>query len=258
MDVRFTADPATTVAYAQLLAYVVIGVAAVVLLYYLAQYVTHVLADGAATDWWYLFVGVGAGVVYAVAGIGTLALEAPWLEPFVDGAILFFILFLALGIRAMYLTEPGGRRRSSRLPVWVDYAVIAAFVAAWWGTYLVDVAWTRPVVAVGWMLTSAWAIFYGVQAVRRHEGTTLSALTRHLLPTVIGVVLVVFADLLVGVTATSAAAAEAVWLVGTTLVGAFLFNTAVAIRQQGGELERMYDWTTWREQQFEGEREYDE
>ncbi len=40
-------------------------------------------------------------------------------------------------------------------------------------------------------------------------------------------------------------------LVGTPLVAAVLFNTAVAIRQQGGELERLSDWTTWCEQSFD-------
>ncbi|WP_049925900.1 hypothetical protein [Halopiger goleimassiliensis] len=252
MTVRFAADdPGTTVAIAQLLAYLVIGGTAAVLLYYLAQYVRHVLADGSGYQSWYLFVGVGAGVVYAVAGIGSVLLESTWIDSFVDGAILFFILFLALGIRAMYLADPGGVGRSSRLPVWVDYAVVAVFVAAWWGTFLVDTTWTRPVVAVGWILTSIWAVGYAVLAVRRHEGTTFAALTRHLLPTIVCVVAVVFVDLLTRFAGAYVAVADAVWLVGTTLVGAFLFNTAVAIRQQGGELERLYDWTTWREQRLE-------
>lgn len=253
MNVPLTVDdPASSVAIAQLLAYLVVGVTAIVLLYYLAQYVRHVLADESSYEWWYLFVGVGAGVVYAVAGVGSILLDAAWLEPFTDGAVLFFILFLALGIRAMYLADPGSGQRSSPLPVWVDYAVIAVFVGAWWGTYLLEDAWTRPVVAVGWVVTSVWAVGYGVRTVRAHEGTTIAALTRHLLPAIVCVVLVVFVDLVTAFV-DGVALAEAVWLVGMTLVGAFLFNTAVAIRQQGGELERLYDWTTWREQRLESD-----
>ena len=58
-------------------------------------------------------------------------------------------------------------------------------------------------------------------------------------------------DLARSVTAVDGAAVEAVWLVGTVLVAAFLFNTAIAIRQQAGEVDRMYDRTTWRQQSLE-------
>lgn len=244
-------DPATTVAIGQLFAYLAIGVAAVVLLYYTVVYVRDVLAADVTDAHWFLFVGIGAAILYAVGGVGTLLTDAGWLSVFVEGAVLFFILFLALAIRAMYHAERSGSDRSRLLPAWADYAIIAIFVAAWWGTFLVDVDWTRPVVAVGWVLTSAWAILYAVQTVRVHEGTTLAALTRHLLPAIVVVAAVVFVDLLSSYADGYGALADATWTVGTTLVAAFLFTTAVAIRQQGGELERMYDWTTWREQSLE-------
>ena len=244
-------DPETTVAIGQLFAYLAIGVAALVLLYYTSAYVRDVLAADVNEAQWYLFVGLGAAIVYATAGIGTLLLESDWLGLFVEGAVLFFILFLTLGIRAMYHAERPGEGRSRVLPAWADVAVIAVFVAAWWGTFLVDTDWTRPVVAAGWILTSAWAILYGVQTVRVHEGTTLAALTRHLLPAIVVVVAVVCVDLVTSYLTGYGALADAAWIVGTTLVAAFLFTTAVAIRQQGGELERLYDWTTWREQSLD-------
>ncbi|ELY52516.1 hypothetical protein [Natronolimnohabitans innermongolicus] len=244
-------DPETTVAIGQLFAYLAIGIAAIVLLYYTSIYVRDVLAADVSEAKWYLFVGIGAAVVYAAAGTGTLFFETEWLALFAEGAILFFILFLALGIRGMYHAERSGAGRSRLLPAWADVVVIAVFVAAWWGTFLVSTDWTRPVVAVGWVLTSAWAVLYGVQAVRVHEGTTLAALTRHLLPAIVCVVAVVFVDLVTSYLDGYGALADAAWIVGTTLVAAFLFNTAVAIRQQGGELERLYDWTTWREQSLE-------
>ncbi|MFD1563402.1 hypothetical protein ACFR99_07565 [Haloarchaeobius amylolyticus] len=244
-------DPATTVAIGRLFAYLAMGVAAVVLLYYAVIYIREVLAVEATTEQWYLLVAVGAAIVYAVAGIASILLEPAWIGRFVDGAILFFILFLALSIRAMYYDQPAAGDRSPLLPAWADYVVIGGFVAAWWGAFLVETSATRLVVAVGWVVTSAWAVLYGVRAVRVHEGTTFAALTRHLLPAIVCVTAVVFVDLLTNHLSGYEALADAIWLVGTTLVAAFLFNTAVAIRQQGGELERLYDWTTWREQSFE-------
>ncbi len=244
-------DPATTVAIGRLFAYLAIGIAAVILLYYAIVYVREVLAVDATTEQWYLTIGIGAAIVYAVAGVGSILLEPDWIGRFVDGAVLFFILFLALAIRAMYHDQPTARDRSRLLPAWVDYVVIVGFIAAWWGAFLVESSSTRLVVAVGWVVTSAWAVFYGVRAVQVHEGTTFAALTRHLLPAIVCVAAVVFVDLLTSYLDGYGALADAAWLVGTTLVAAFLFNTAVAIRQQGGELQRLYDWTTWREQSFD-------
>ncbi|OLZ39815.1 hypothetical protein A6E15_01920 [Natrinema saccharevitans] len=244
-------DPATTVAIGRLFAYLAMGVAAVVLLYYALIYVREVLAVEATTEQWYLLIGIGAAIVYAASGVASLLLEPEWIDRFVDGAILFFFLFIALAIRAMYHDQPAAGDRSRLLPAWADYVVIAGFVAAWWGAFLVQTASTRLVVAVGWIITSAWAVLYGVRAVQVHEGTTFAALTRHLLPAIVCVTAVVFVDLVTNHLAGYGALADAAWLVGTSLVAAFLFNTAVAIRQQGGELERMYDWTTWRDQSFD-------
>jgi hypothetical protein len=244
-------DPATTVAIGRLFAYLATGVAAVVLLYYAGIYVREVLAFDAATEQWYLLIGIGASIVYAVSGVASLLFEPDWIGLFVDGAVLFFILFLALAIRGMYHAQRTDSERSRLVPAWIDYVVIVVFIAAWWGTFLVERTSTRPVVAVGWIATSAWAVRYGVRAVRVHEGTTFAALTRHLLPVIVCVAAVVFVDLLTSSLVGYGALADATWLVGTTLVAAFLFNTAVAIRQQGGELQRLYDWTTWREQSLD-------
>ncbi len=241
-------DAETTVLFARLFAYLTIAGAATVLLAYLVGYVRYVLAEGFRYEWGYLAVGVGAAIVYGVAGIASQLVFDPWLDVFVEGAVLFFILFVALGIRAMYHVQRSGERSSALLPVWVDYLVIAFFIVAWWAGFFAGGAWTRPVVALGWVGASIWAVLYGVQTVRVHEGTSLAALTRHLLPAVLCVVAVVLTDLLSGPAGLDRAFVDAVWLVVTVLVGAFLFNTAVAIRQQGGAVQRMYDWTTWRQQ----------
>jgi hypothetical protein len=61
----------------------------------------------------------------------------------------------------------------------------------------------------------------------------------------------VITDLVTSLTNISPGIVDALWLVGTVLVAAFLFDTAVTIRQQEGEVERMYDRTTWRQQSVE-------
>lgn len=243
-------NAASTVGAANLLAYTAIVVSAVVLLAYLIGYVRHVLA-AETVEWWYIAVASGAAVVYGTTGIATAFTDETWLSVFADGAVLFFILFLGLGLRALYHAERSPSERTRLVPAWIDYLVVGAFVGAWWLGFLVEADWTRLVVAAGWLLASGWSVLYGVQTVRVHEGTTLAAITRHLLPAVVCVVAVVFADLGATLLGVTEAQVDAVWLVGTVLVAAFLFNTAVAIRQEGGQLQRMYDWTTWRQQSLD-------
>ncbi len=232
------------------LAYSVVAVGSVVLLYYLLAYVRHVLANPDDRSWLLLGVGIAAGAVYGVAGVAAMATESAWLGTFAEGATLFFILFAALGIRQMYFMGYADSESPRALPAWVDSLVIAGFVASWWTGFLVEHQLIRLVVVVGWVGASLWALYYSVLAVRKHEGTSIAALVRNLLPAIIAVAAVVFADVL-GTYAGVPAAVDALWIVGTVLVGTFLFTTAIAIRQQGGEVERMYDWTTWREQTLE-------
>ncbi len=243
-------DPASTVLFMRLFAHASIAVSAAILLAFLGVYVRRVLADDFEYEWGYLAVGVGAATVYGLTAVAADLTDTGWLVAFTEGAVLFFILFVALGIRAMYHAD-NSADDGRLLPVWVDVLVVVGFVAAWWVGYFAAGEWTRPVVAVGWIGASAWALFYGVRTTRSHEGTTFSALTRHLLPAVFCVVAIVMTDLLRGVGGIDPGMAEAVRLVGTVLIAAFLFNTAVVIRQQAGEVARMYDRTTWRQQRLE-------
>ncbi len=243
-------DPAGTILITRFLAHASITVAAVILLTFLGVYVRRVLAEGFEYEWGYLAVGIGAAILYGIAGIATDLTGYEWLAAFTEGAVLFFILFIALGIRAMYHADrPDSADRL--LPVWIDGLVIVGFVAAWWIGYFAAGEWTRPVVAVGWIGASVWAVFYAVRTTQTHEGTTFSAITRHLLPAIVCLVAIVLTDLARSIVAIDGSIVEAVWLVGTVLVAAFLFNTAVAIRQQEGEVERMYDRTTWRQQELD-------
>lgn len=243
-------DPTGTILYTRLFAHGAITLAAGILLVFLGIYVRRVLAEGFEYEWGYLAVGIGAAMVYGVAGIATDLTGHAWLAAFTEGATLFFILFIALGIRAMFHADSSNASADRLLPVWADGLVIVGFVAAWWVGYLAAGEWTRLVVAVGWVGASVWAVFYAIRTTRAHEGTSFSAITRHLLPAIICVVLIIVTDLSRSVTDVDRAVVEAVWLVGTVLVAAFLFNTAVAIRQQAGEVERMFDRTTWRQQRL--------
>ncbi|MDX1747467.1 MAG: hypothetical protein R3324_16150, partial [Halobacteriales archaeon] len=96
-----------------------------------------------------------------------------------------------------------------------------------------------------WVIASGWAVVYAILTVRSHEGTSIAALVRHLLPAIVSFVVIVVAGLLGQYTAGFGAYVEGMWIVGSVLVAAFLFTTAVALRQQRGEVTRMYDWTTW-------------
>lgn len=251
LDAIGSGDPETTIFFAQLFAYLLIGGAATILLYYFAAYVEYVLAEGFGYEWGYLAIGIGAAIIYGISGVGSLFMDIGWIGVFVEGAVLFFILFAALGIRAMYHAERSIETDARLIPNWVDYLVIGLFIVAWWTGFIFDRAWTRPVVAIGWIVASIWAVVYAIRTVRIHEGTSLAALTRHLLPALLCVIAVIVVDLISDVITINPAIIDASWLIGTTLVGAFLFNTAVAIRQQGGQVERMYDWTTWRQQSID-------
>ena len=233
---------AGTVEVATLLASGVVTVGSAVLLAYLYVYARDVVVEIDLRDMWPLAMGIGAGAVYGVASIADTLVSAAWLGPFAEGATLFFILGVALGIRSLALSRRD--RSTTALPAWLDYAVLAVFVGSWWLGFLVS-SETRLVVVAGWVGASLWALYYSLLAVRTHEGTSIAALVRNLLPAVIATAGVVFADI-VGRYLGYAGVVDAVWLVGTVIVGTFLFTTAVAIRQQGGEVERMYDWTTWR------------
>ncbi|WP_458208173.1 hypothetical protein [Haladaptatus sp. NG-SE-30] len=247
--VPLATDAARTVALSRSLAYIVVALGSVVLLYYLYAYVHHVLAEPDSIRWWYLGIGIAAGVVYGVAGLLDVLYTSAVAATFAEGATLFFILFLALGIRALYFSGRSDEHRRV-FPEWFDYLVVVGFIASWWLTFLGNRDWMGLVVSVGWITASMWALFYSVLTVKRHEGTSIAALTRHLLPTILCVTIVVFVELIGQYEHTLRSFTDALWIIGTVLVGAFLFTTAVAIRQQGGEVQRMYDWTTWRQQEL--------
>lgn len=250
-------DPAGALAATQGLAYAFIALAALGLLFYLYTYGKFVLAvRKARRNLWYFAIGNGAAVLYGVSGVYSLTTDATRVEMFSEGATLFFIMFFALGFRAIYFSAPkigpGGDRGPETdafrryLPPWLDFLIIGGYIVAWWGSFLFAPAWTDIIVGVGWLLASGWAFVWAILLVRRHEGTSLAALTRHLFPAVIAFTITILADLVGTYLAAANEVVTATWIVGTVLVGAFFLTTAIALRQEGGEVERLYDWTTYR------------
>jgi hypothetical protein len=230
----------------RILAYGTVAVAAAVLLFFVLEYVRFVLADQRDHKWWYMGAGVFAGVIYGVSGLLDLILSVPWLSVISRGGALFFILFLSLGIRAMSVAKRDISSSNDRTP-WVDYLVVGGIVLAWWIGFLTSRPnWTMFVETVGWLGATLWVLRYSVLTVRTHEGTSFAAIVRHLLPALLSFIVVIFTDLVGIYTRQYGALIDAVWVIGTVLVAAFLFNTAVAIRHQRAEVERKYDWTTWR------------
>lgn len=90
--------------------------------------------------------------------------------------------------------------------------------------------WITPVETIGWGGATFWVLRYDVLTVRAHEAKSFAAVVRHLLPAVLSFVVVVFSDLVGSYTHRYTAVVDAVWVIGTVLVVAFLFNTAVDIR----------------------------
>lgn len=246
------ADP-NTATVARGLGYVLVSVAAVGLLGYLGTYVNELLAEPYRQQWRYLAVGIGAAVVYGLAGVaGLVGVEAA--DAFRRGATLFVFLFTAIGVRAVYRSVGGDPLLADGTLRRLGPVVVAAFVLAWWAAYLT----AGPLVVatvelVGLLLTTAYTLYYAVATVRAEEGTSIAAFTRQFLPALLALAVVAAAEHVGTFVGGTAAAAEGVALVGTVLAGAFLFTTAVAIRQQGGEIERMYDPTTWRAQRLDEE-----
>lgn len=225
-------------------------IAAAILLVYLTLYVRRMLSEVYRHGWWYLGIGVAAGGLHGLFGALDALYGTGWLSSMTRGAALFFFLFLALGVRAVHFMgdlEESRRRRFS--PRWLDYLVIAVLVVGWWTGFLSDRGgWLLAVETGGWAVACVWAVVYGIRSVSVHEGTSIAALVRHLLPVIVTFSAVVILDIAGGWTGRFENLVTAAWIVGTVLVAAFLFNTAVAIRQQGAELERIYDRTTWQEE----------
>ncbi|AQL42744.1 hypothetical protein BV210_08485 [Halorientalis sp. IM1011] len=246
MPLASQSDPATTLTVARSLGFLTVAVAAGCLLWYLRQYAQQILAGPYRKRWRYLAVGVGAAAVYGLAGLAETAGVTP-AASFRRGATLFVFLFAAIGVRAVHRSVDGHSLLADETLQWAGPTVVAGFVAAWWLTYLFA---TPTAVAglevVGLLLATAYTLYHAVGTVRAEEGTSIAAFTRQFTPALVAFAVVAVADHAVALSVPAAAVGDGLALVGTVLAGAFLFTTAVAIRQQGGEIQRLYDPTTWR------------
>lgn len=246
LPMQQSAAAVSTLSIARGLGYLLVAGAAVGLLWYLRTYVRRLLVEPYRTQWRYLAVGIGAAAVYGVAGLAELAgLTAA--VPFRRGATLFVFLFAAVGVRAVNRSVGGTPLLPDRTISRVGPVVIALFVLGWWAAYLAaGPAAVAGVELLGLLVATAFTLYHAAGTVRAEEGTSIAAFTRQFVPALLAMALVAAAEH-VGVFAPEAVPiGAAVALVGTVLAGAFLFTTAVAIRQQTGEVSRMYDPTTWR------------
>lgn len=237
-----------TLELAQLMSYSIFSLASLILLYFLVLYVQFVLAENYRHGWWFLAVATGAGIIYGGAGLLHGYADVTVADSFRKGASLFFILFLALGIRAISRIDDGSGNEEtlSVLDYGFDFLVVGLFVVAWWVSFtLRHPDWLLVVEGVGWVLMLGFALYFSVKAVLRHEGTSIASVVRHLLPAIVCFGGVILVEVLHRLTGQWTNLAEAVWIVGMVLVSAFLFNTATTIRQEQAELHRIYDRTTW-------------
>ena len=247
---------ATTLSVALALGYLIVAAASLGLLWYLRTFATRLLVEPYRDRWRYLAVGVGAAAVYGVAGLVELAVS-PAAEPFRRGAPLFFFLFCAVGVRGVHRSVAGGAGPNDRERPLAP-ALVVALVVAWWATYLFAApAVVAAVEIAGLFAATTFAIYHAVGTVRAAEGTSVAAVTRQFLPALLALAVVAAAEHVGAVAPGADAAGRGVALVATALAGAFLFSTAVAVRQQGGEIERLYDQTTWRRTAGEGRSDRD-
>jgi hypothetical protein len=252
MPLASQSDPATTLSVARSLGYLTVVVAAGCLLWYLRQYAQQILAAPYRKRWRYLAVGIGAAAVYGLAGLAETAGVTP-AESFRRGATLFVFLFAAIGVRAIHRSVGGPSLLADDTLQRVGPAVVAGFVVAWWLTFLfASPTAVAGLEVVGLLLATAYTLYHAVGTVRAEEGTSIAAFTRQFTPALLAFAVVAVADHAVALSAPVAAVGDGLALVGTVLAGAFLFTTAVAIRQQGGEVERLYDPTTWRRTRDDG------
>jgi hypothetical protein len=249
-----TAGAEASITVARALAFAAISAAAALLVYYLTTYVREILVGPYQDRWWYLAVGVAAAIVYGVSGLAEVYGPTETATIFRQGATLFFFLFSAVGVRALYMTvqlDRGGEE-STRFPGWIWYAILGAFIVAWWVSYLVGPDnFVGVVNAIGLAGAVTYTLVYAILTVRDTEGTSIAAIIRQFVPALVAFAAVVVAEQAGRYTSLDPAYVMGVELVGTVLVGAFLFTTAVAIRQQSSEVTRMYDRTTWRKQEME-------
>lgn len=235
----------------RLMSFGLFATASAILLYFLMVYVRFVLAETYRHGWWLLATAAGAGLIYGGAGFLHTYAGVGVADVFRRGASLFFILFLALGIRAIARIDTPGEtgEPSSFMNYGFDFLIAGLFVLVWWTSFtLWYPGWLLVIHAVGWIVMLLFAIYFALISVRKHEGTSLAAVVRHLLPAVLCFGAVILTEILYQFTGSWGNLAEAAWIVGMVLVSAFLFNTATTIRQEEAELHRIYDPTTWREQ----------
>jgi hypothetical protein len=246
-----TLPSSTALAVAQALGYLLVVAAGVGLLWYLREFATRLLAEPFRSRWRYLAVGVGAAVVYGAAGLVEL-LATPAAEPFRRGATLFVFLFCAVGMRGVHRSVGGETLVSDAAFRRVGPVVVLAFGVAWWASYLLASPVAVAVVELGGLAVAvAYTLYHAVAVVRTEEGTSVAAVTRQFVPALLALAVVAAAEHVAVLAPDLVAVGDGVALVAVVLAGAFLFTTAVAIRQQGGELERIYDPTTWRGEEAE-------
>lgn len=242
------------VVVARTLAYGLVSLSALVLVYYMLVYSRSILVEEYRDRWWYLVVGVAAVAVYGTSGVLEVVLDTPGAVTFRLGATLFVFLFSAVGVRALYMTVrlDQGRGTGTAIPGWSWYLIIGVFILAWWGAYLLA---TEDIVGivetVGLTGAVIYTLWFAVLTVRDAEGTSISAVIRHFTPALLSFAAVVVASQAARYGMVNTGPAIGVELVAIVLVGAFLFTTAVSIHHRREEVHRMFDRTTWQQQELE-------
>ncbi|UPV76478.1 hypothetical protein M0R89_20160 (plasmid) [Halorussus limi] len=189
-----------------------------------------------APFWRYLaLVGATAGL-YGVLGVAETLVRSRALTAFGHGALLFCIVFLAFSMREVYYESalapsPADQRFSLATLRRVEAGFVVVILVEWVAVLLIDQSLVAQFVkGVGSVAFAAYGAVFAEKLEAMARGTALDTLRRHLIPVLVSLGVLGFADLgvVVGLDPVVVQAVESVFVV---LVAGFLVTATIRLQQ---------------------------
>ncbi|WP_137286226.1 hypothetical protein [Halorussus salinisoli] len=215
---------------------VLVTMAATIFGFYAVQNLRLNRLESQRPFWRYLaLVGTSAGL-YGLLGVAGTVVRSRTLTAFGDGALLFCIVFLAFSMREVYYDsalapEPDDQRFSLEILRRVEAGFVVVILVEWVAVLLIDQSVVAQFVkGLGSVAFAAYGVVFAEKLESMARGTSLDTLRRHLLPVLVCLGGLGFADLgvAVGVTPVVVQAVENVFVV---LVAGFLITATIRLQQ---------------------------
>jgi hypothetical protein len=186
--------------------------------------------------WRYLaLVGATAGL-YGLLGVAETVVPSQAVTAFGHGALLFCIVCLAFSMREVYYESalapsPADQRFSLETLRRVEAGFVVVILAEWVAVLLVDQSVVAQFVkGAGSVAFAAYGVLFAEKLEAMARGTALDTLRRHLVPVLVSLGVLGFADL--GVAAgLSPVVVQAVESVFVVLVSGFLVTATIRLQQ---------------------------